>query len=785
MRQQLLCFAIGISLLAQEPPPAADSKPCRIHGQLLDEGGLPVPGVELRINGWSASSERKKRFGVPADWVNPGPYLTDEKGRFDIRYVPPQAFQFTLTCTHPEWADLGWRWRQIELGEFKDLGKVPLERPGMIAGQIVDSEGVLLAEGWRVMANLESFAEHHRGVLTKHVSVDSELGQFRIQDLPAGRVQLTAMSLAGEKLEAVYVNTTAGEETWIELVHKGADVRDSILLEFTAHPFQIDGKWLAESEMRAIDARGKSWPITSDHTGWSASDLAPGQYTVRVDSPWFLPWRADKVKIGTKLRVHLVGRGALALWVLDPTGQSLAAYSVSLRPKGSTGVTVVRRADQEPPPSGLHGGLVPGEYELIIKAPGFLPYAQGDVRIQAEDPLDIAVRMEPVIPFDGRVLDAAGRPATGVLVQATPGAQAGHNGPWPSGMPVYSDVNGKLDAFELPRYQDEDTTDEDGYFRLKGVGQGPHTLRLFVSPWVRIDELVEVREGVGEATLRLPPLGSIKGRVLFDGARPDGNLTVDQASQVDGIHLVHIRASPFPGAKVDSEGRFQLGPLLCGLQEFVFKAETTTGNGAVKGARTAFRVDVAEGASTLYDLNLVPEQGPHRANLHLALGGRVFRDEILIHLIPLDEWDPLDRRRPPRSQQSTIGVCLFDGLPAGKYEVGAASRDWNWRFPEPLVLGPSSPSKVILDIPQPERTLHVVDAQGRPRPATQVWYGTYPNRLTGGPSTTDHQGHLQLALVPGTYCFSLQQAGNIKDTAGNSSVVIWEAGIAPLQLILE
>lgn len=784
MRQRLACLAVGISLLAQGPPPAEDPDACRIHGQLVDEAGAPVAGVQLSIKGSRAGSARRKRFGLPSDWVDPGPFVTDEEGRFDIRFIPPQAFRFLFQCTHPELADLGWRWDQIGLGEDKDLGEVLMERPGVIGGQIVDGNGELLAKGWRVMAYLQSFVEHHRGISTKHVPVDAEQGHFRIQDLPPGKVQLTAKSLTGEHSKAVYVNTTAGDETWIELTHKGANVRNSIFLDFTARPFSVDGKWLAASEMWAVDAKGKSWPVTRDDTGWSATGLAPGQYTVRVDSPWYQTWRADDVKIGTRLRVQLVGRGALALRVLDPSGEPLSAYGVRLRPMGSTAVIHVRGADREPPPGGLHTGLAPGEYELMIEAPGFVPCFQRDVRVLVDESPEVTVRMEPVIPLVGRVLDAAGLPAAGLLVQATPGEQAGHNGPWPSGMLVYRSVDGEPDIFQLPRYQDEDTTDAEGYFRLGNVGRGPHTLRLFISPWARADELVDVRDATGEVTMRLPPLGSIEGRVVFDGERPDGYLTVDQPSKIEGIHLVHMRADSFGGAKVDRQGRFRLGPLIVGLQEFVFRATRTSSSGASRVARTVFRVDVAEGAPTPYALDLAPEPNSIRADLHFTLGGQALGEGIGINLIPLEQWNPSGRRRKSRLHQLENGTCQIDALPFGDYEVHITSGAWKWRFPESLVSGPSG-SKFNLDVPLLERTVHVVDAQGRPRPGAQVWYGLHPRRLSGGPSITDGQGHLQLALVPGAYHFGLQQQVSRKNIPKDPSAVTWEAGSGPIQLVLQ
>lgn len=786
MLRLLACLVPLLPPTFQDPPQPTEHDACRIHGQLVDEAGAPVSGVQIRVKGWGANSSRKKRFGTPKNWVDPGPFESDADGRFDFGFVPPQAFQFTIACTHADWANLGWRWSQIELGEVRNLGVVRLERPGVIAGHIVDGQGELLSEGWRVMASMRGQADHHRGISTKHTGVDPDTGTFRFTDLPPGQVQLTATSLAGERLKPVMVTSSAEEESWIELVHKGATARDSIFVQTSSAPFIFAPTEIEPGAIQAIDASGKSWPFKpfpNRPWEWSVSGLTPGPYAIRVESPLFLPWSREDVNVGAKVIVNLTGRGELALQVLDAQGQPLPAYAMSLRPKGHSHAPDLQTLTQPLPIDGLYSSIVPGEYELAIEAPGYTPHVQNEVRILDAVPLELSIRMRPTTTVGGRVLYADDSPAAGLVVQATPGSQAGHNGPMTGSMSRTDWVNGKQVTSELPYRQEEVSTDAEGRFQLTGLGTGLHTLRVIVSPWARVDQTCELGSDSDELVLILPALGAIEGQIVFDEERPEGDLHVDQPLFVDGMTLGQLRGNPFPGAPVDEEGRFQLGPLLAGDQELSLMATKSTASGSSRGSQQTFRVPVTAGPPTQYTLSLVKEPGPHSAELRITLGGQPIEQAIGLYIRHSEEWDSQGRQRLPRMELAEGGLCTVEGLEPGNYTVAARSNDsWNWQFPEPLTLGPNSASSITLDVPRVERTIRIQDPQGKPRAATPIWHGINPFNFPAAPLTTDDQGTLTLTLVPGRYYFSLQQT--VDRRAERLPYVTWEAGQEPLQLIL-
>src|SRR5688572_10490774 len=115
MAHSLLAALALVTVLAaasQEPPAEAPDRRCHIHGRLVDAGGAPVAGARVIAHGWGGNQQRVAQHGVPAQWTDPE-VRTGDDGRFELRFVPPQAFQFTVEVQHDDYADLRWRWTQI------------------------------------------------------------------------------------------------------------------------------------------------------------------------------------------------------------------------------------------------------------------------------------------------------------------------------------------------------------------------------------------------------------------------------------------------------------------------------------------------------------------------------------------------------------------------------------------------------------------------------------------------------------------------------------------------
>ena len=119
-------------------------------GARVTPDGSPLPNVWIEFSGRAGNAERLaahlRRAGVDAiEWQPPAPIETAADGRFELSFVPPPPFQFSLTMSHPDYPDNERRWSKLAPGTGRDFGDIRFAAGARVRGRLVDHNGHAIA----------------------------------------------------------------------------------------------------------------------------------------------------------------------------------------------------------------------------------------------------------------------------------------------------------------------------------------------------------------------------------------------------------------------------------------------------------------------------------------------------------------------------------------------------------------------------------------------------------------------------------------------------------------
>ncbi|MEM1417077.1 MAG: carboxypeptidase regulatory-like domain-containing protein [Myxococcota bacterium] len=490
---------------SEAPLPPAPPGARTVRGVVLGVGGAPLAGA--RVEAWSVG-------------VDEGPAASAETGAdggYVLRGIAPRPHRLVARAA-------GHAPAMAPLGEGLDRAPPLALAPGaLLAGQVLQGDGA-------PAANVELTLVGSGLWPAETLRTDAD-GRFLRPDVPPG-----VYALRARRDERVVVRTgivvRAGTPTELSLrLGPGARL-EGVLVDERGEAIAGAELSLAEGGLSPLPRR----VVTDDAGRFVASGLLPGSQRVQVRAAGHVPLMEVLTLQAGEIRelVLVASRGAeVAGVVRDARDRPVAGARVRWagaepllelgpEPVGALGVTA------EVPPLPLFGvvaseswaaiagardagaetrtdaagrfvleGLPPGPGEVIAEAPGYAPAIGPGRRLRAAERVgDVALVLSRGGEVSGRVLDAAGFPADGVLLE--------------------------LRAEREPRPRTRSAND-DGTFTFTGVlGRTTITARAAALPPAR--ERVLVAEGERlELELRLPDaLASLAGRVLDAEGDPVG-----------------------------------------------------------------------------------------------------------------------------------------------------------------------------------------------------------------------------------------------------------------------
>jgi len=259
----------------------------RVRGRVVDAGGAPVPGAHV-----VAGSSYVDGAGIlQEDWPAA---VTDPAGRFELADLRAEArHTLVVVAERHATAVLDLPIEELALGVL-ELGDVELERPGRIAGRVVDGAGrgvggatVRLSGEPDRRDDLGPARETGAGYLRRSgigaggvLAPADPQGRFAFERFPAGRYEVEARAGAGRWQRATLRLESGGSVEGVELrVERGLPVA-GVVADADGHPVwaRVDVSTPAEggyaSSLTAFtDAAGR----------FEAAGLPPGDCEVRAE----------------------------------------------------------------------------------------------------------------------------------------------------------------------------------------------------------------------------------------------------------------------------------------------------------------------------------------------------------------------------------------------------------------------------------------------------------------------------------------------------------------------
>ncbi|RKG77244.1 carboxypeptidase regulatory-like domain-containing protein [Corallococcus exercitus] len=509
-----------------------------IEGHVLSEQGTPVPGVQVLLEGNTATASLQRT-------------TTDDAGRFRFT-APAVAHQLT--------AESGGAFATLDVTPPLEHVELRLQRGVFLEGTVRDDTGRPIPN-----ARVETYREDGGPLAAEADTVTDTAGRYRMGPTRPGPHTFRILAPHHLDLEVTAQKLQQGMAP-LDFTLRRAKSVEGRVVDTSGAPLEGIRLELSGS-LGACDDLPSSGSQRSDATGHFVLDVQrAGTAELLVEEPSFRSLSIE-VRVPSRDVVVVLDRGAsVSGTVTDPQGLPLRDATVTLSRE-------TQDAEDAPYEEPRHGttdeqgrfhlqGIAPGPYLLEATMPGDVIDASvsQSIAFQAREHLDVSLRMEAGGERSGIAVDGAGQPLAGVVITAE--APDRTESPWrerstedgPSGIRTGPDGRftlRKLVALQyalwadLPGYSFRPERSQGGepFEKLGGlwVGSGPEPLRLVLERDGRLRG--RVVEPGGKAVTSF----QVKGAGLQTQAQPDAwpDGVFDLPFDTSGPKTLTVQASGF------------------------------------------------------------------------------------------------------------------------------------------------------------------------------------------------------------------------------------------------
>lgn len=466
-----------------------------VSGFVRDSDGTPVPGVKVTV---------KRQFSptVPVV-VNVGSIVeSGPDGRFLVDGVAPGDENY-LEGSHPDYLDSNSETFALTPAENMEGLILVMQRGGSISGVIVDESGAPI-ENAVVGIQGEYQFEMPVSSMEKHAFTDAG-GNYSIRSLEAESHTLVAEADGFLRTRLTGVDVVEGRNT--------PNTRLTLVRASYLSGYVVDtrGEPVRNAKVTIIDsAEGlRRIPVRTDTNGmFSCDTLGPYPVEVEAEAPSYTKVRLFEQPVNVEnVRIVLERMGSISGQVYDNEGNPVRAFSVS--PKklidGRPLPKVPAKTFQNPNAEFRYDGVEPGEYQVILGAPGYTVEILDNIQVQSDSVTNLGrITLGQGGRISGRVLDATnGQPVYGATVTVV-GGDAQFLPPVPEVGVRRPSKNSRRNVVR---------TDRNGFFEIIGLSVDGVSLRIEHRSYMSISES-GIPAGSTDLLFEMDQGGVITGRVL-------------------------------------------------------------------------------------------------------------------------------------------------------------------------------------------------------------------------------------------------------------------------------
>jgi hypothetical protein len=494
---------------------------------------------------------------------------TDENGRYDFFEVMPAAFYVVEAAREPHAAARSQR-TDLEAGRVLELPDLVLQEGGVLRGRVLAADGDPVADArvacsWRVNNLLRVVIVDPDALpsIEREVRTDAG-GRYVLEDLGEGTKTVLVKAPSGAAGVLLDVPVVAGETREAPDIVLPPDGRIGGVVEWEDGTPVVGARVFAaiprEPPLRetATDERGRfllRWlpgdeqavgVIALGRTFRILMDRRVGDDDVRIVLPVPGALHGQVFASASKRPLsRFAVRPERLQWEFP-----FRYHSVGRVFREVLGATSFHAADG----TFSFDALEPGTYRIHVEAEGLGPTSVTATVRSRERTGPIVVVLDEGVIATGRVLQFDGRPAAQARVS------------------LVSPIGLRASAVETAMSEPPDAwTDEAGTFRVSVARAGAHTLVVILGDAQPVEIPVTLEPGTTEIpVLRMPPVATIRGRVIEEGGHAAAGLFVLVVTEAGSYRVVHT----------DDEGRFEVE----GLEEGRVIVSVST-----KRLRDAFR----------------------------------------------------------------------------------------------------------------------------------------------------------------------------------------------------